>query len=101
MVVPANIRKNTDSRTTKQILEQVMISAGEYYLTDVPVVVEATIAESWAGKQMAKKSTSFTIYQQGKADMLRLLDDQRIPIQLETPLPKLGEVGSNDQEERN
>ena len=34
----------------KRILEQVMISAGEYYLTDVPVVVEATIAESWAGK---------------------------------------------------
>ena len=50
---------------------------------------------------MAKKSTSFSIYQQGKADMSCLLDDQLIPIQLETPLPKLGEVGSNDQEERN
>ena len=42
--------KEKHTETTKQILEQVMISAGEYYLTDVPVVVEATIAESWAGK---------------------------------------------------
>ena len=35
------------------------------------------------------------------SELQLLLDDQLIPIQLETPLPKLGEVGSNDQEERN
>ena len=34
----------------QQILQQVMVAAGEHYLPDVPVVVEATIADSWAGK---------------------------------------------------
>ena len=34
----------------QQILQQVMVAAGEHYLTQVPVVVEATIADSWAGK---------------------------------------------------
>ena len=38
------------AETAKQILEQVMVTAGEHYLTDVPVVVEAVIADSWAGK---------------------------------------------------
>jgi DNA polymerase-1 len=38
------------AETAQQILEQVMVSAGEHYLTDVPVVVEGTIADSWAGK---------------------------------------------------
>jgi len=34
----------------QQILQQVMVAAGRHYLTDVPVVVEATIADNWAGK---------------------------------------------------
>ena len=34
----------------QQILQQVMVAAGDHYLTDVPVVVEATTAASWAGK---------------------------------------------------
>ena len=34
----------------QQILQQVMVAAGEHYLTQVPVVVEATMADSWAGK---------------------------------------------------
>ena len=34
----------------QQILQQVMVTAGEHYLTDVPVVVEAAMADSWAGK---------------------------------------------------
>ena len=38
------------TETAKQILEEVMVVAGEHYLTDVPVVVEAAIANSWAGK---------------------------------------------------
>ena len=34
----------------KQVLEQVMVAAGEHYLTQVPVVVEAKISDSWPGK---------------------------------------------------
>ena len=34
----------------QQILQQVMVAAEEHYLTQVPVVVKATIADSWAGK---------------------------------------------------
>ena len=42
--------EEAQAETAKQILEQVMVTAGEHYLTDVPVVVEATMADSWAGK---------------------------------------------------
>ena len=42
--------EEVQAKTAKQILEQVMVTAGEHYLTDVPVVVEAVIADSWAGK---------------------------------------------------
>ena len=38
------------AETAKMILEKVMVKAGKHYLTDVPIVVEATIADSWAGK---------------------------------------------------
>ena len=34
----------------QQILQRVMASAGQHYLTEVPVVVEATMADNWAGK---------------------------------------------------
>ena len=34
----------------QQILQRVMVSAGQHYLTEVPVVVEATMADNWAGK---------------------------------------------------
>ena len=40
----------SQAETAKQALEQVMVAAGEHYLTQVPVVVEAAIADSWAGK---------------------------------------------------
>ena len=36
------------AEAAKMILEQVMVKAGEHYLTDVPVVVESVIAGSWA-----------------------------------------------------
>ena len=42
--------EEAQAETAKLILEQVMVKAGEHYLTDVPVVVEAAIADSWAGK---------------------------------------------------
>ena len=42
--------KETQAETAKQILEQVMVSAGECYSADVPVVVEAKISNNWAGK---------------------------------------------------
>ena len=42
--------EDVQAKTAKQILEQVMVTAGEHYLTDVPVVVETTMADSWAGK---------------------------------------------------
>ena len=35
---------------SQQILQRVMVYAGQHYLTEVPVVVEATIADNWAGK---------------------------------------------------
>ena len=38
------------AETAKQILVQVMVSSGQHYLTDVPVVVKAKVANSWAGK---------------------------------------------------
>ena len=38
------------AEAAKTILEQVMVKAGEHYLTDVPVVVESVMANSWAGK---------------------------------------------------
>ena len=38
------------AETAKQILEQVMVAAGEHYLPEVPVVGEAAIADNWAGK---------------------------------------------------
>ena len=34
----------------QQILQRVMVTAGQHYLTEVPVVVEATRADNWAGK---------------------------------------------------
>jgi len=34
----------------QQILQRVMVAAGQHYLTDVPVVVEAFMADSWAEK---------------------------------------------------
>ena len=34
----------------QQILQRVMVAAGQHYLTDVPVVVEAFMADSWAKK---------------------------------------------------
>jgi len=53
------------AETAKQILEEVMVVAGEHYLTEVPVVIEATIVDSSAGEWgeiMPKKSASFRIY---------------------------------------
>jgi len=40
----------SQAEATRQILEQVMIEAGQRYLPDLPVVVESVIADSWAGK---------------------------------------------------
>ena len=40
----------SQTEAVKTILEQVMVKAGEHYLTDVPVVVESVTADSWAGK---------------------------------------------------
>ena len=34
----------------QQILQRVMVAAGQHYLTDVPVVVESVMADSWAKK---------------------------------------------------
>ena len=34
------------AEAAKQILEQVMVVAGEHYLTEVPVVIEATTVDS-------------------------------------------------------
>jgi len=34
----------------QQVLRQVMEAAGQRYLPDVPVVVDSTIADNWAGK---------------------------------------------------
>ena len=34
------------AETAKQILEKVMVVAGEHYLTEVPVVIEATTVDS-------------------------------------------------------
>ena len=38
------------AESAKAILEQVMVEAGRHYLPDVPVAVEAAIADSWGGK---------------------------------------------------
>ena len=40
----------SQAEAASQILEQVMIEAGQRYLPDLPVVVESVIADSWAGK---------------------------------------------------
>ena len=40
----------SQAEAARQILEQVMIEAGQRYLPDLPVVVESVIADSWAGK---------------------------------------------------
>ena len=37
------------AEAAKQILEEVMVVAGEHYLTEVPVVIEATVVDSSAG----------------------------------------------------